>query len=337
MKVILVGFLALTLLFVLFLATCTSKVPANMIGVRTMLTSSGVEEKDFEAGYVMSVPGLHRVNLWDPTWNDLKEILPIRGSDQYTTQVEMSVIWRIKPGSCHTVALHFRDEAHVAQLVKNTLNKYASEILAQLKTEDFYNPKLRNEKALEAQKGMDQQLADEGIEIKYLLLRNIVYDPKFEAQLLQKQLAGQRKNLESAKALMAGSQTQTELVRKDSAALVTRITEEQKQEIANLGADTDKQVAILLQDAQKQASEIRAKAESVKRQKISQAELTKATATAVGVEALSKVYERPGASFYFARKAIEGMKLGDIEVNSNSYNPLDSRKLLEGLGLEARK
>jgi regulator of protease activity HflC (stomatin/prohibitin superfamily) len=264
----------------------------------------------------------------------MKDTLPIRGSDQYTTSVDISLIWRIKPGQCHRVALNFRDEDHVAQLVKNTMNKFANEVLAQLRTEDFYSSKVRHEKAQEAQQAMALQLDDEGIEIKYVLLRNIVYDAKFEAQLLQKQLAGQRKNLEFAKAAQARSQTQTELVKKDAAAQVTRITEEQKQEIANLDAETQKQVSGMLQDAQKQAAELRAKAESSRRQKKSQADLVKATAVAVGTEELSKAYSRPGASYYFARKAIEGMKLGEVEVNSNTYNPLDSRKLLEGLGLE---
>src|SRR5437868_165378 len=113
---------------VLILWTCTEKIEANKIGVRTMLSASGIEQIDHKPGYVLRIPGYHSVRLWDPTWTNMKQVLQIRGSDQYTTQVDVSIVFRIEPGRCHEVAHHFRDEDHVEQRVQNTLNKYANEI-----------------------------------------------------------------------------------------------------------------------------------------------------------------------------------------------------------------
>jgi hypothetical protein len=321
---------------ILLLLTCTVKVPADQVGVRTQLTSTGVEKKDYGAGYVLAIPGFHLVRLWDPTWTNLTQTLSVRTSDQYTTQVDISVVFRIMPGKCHEVALHFQDEDHIERRVKTVLNKYANEILAQMMTEGFYNTKVRNDKCAEAQKAMAQTLEQEGIELRYLLLRNIVYDPKFEQQLLQKQLAGQRKSLEMSKGLLAGAQTETELIKKNAENTVKQIDENKKQEIENLNADTERKISNTIQDAKLLAASIMAKAESSKRQKLAQADLLKASAAATGTAALSRVYSRPGAAFYFARKAIEGVKLGEIEVNSSLFNPLDCNRLLEAVGLDLK-
>jgi len=326
--------MVLIALAVIALATCTEKVPADKIGVRTWLTSTGIEEHDFGPGYVMAIPGIHDVRLWDPTWTNLKERLQVRGSDQYTTEVDISIMVRIQPGKCHEVAKHYRDENHINQLALNALNKYANEILAQMRTEDFFNSEIRNKKAEEAQKAMDEQLKPVGLEIQNVLLRNILYDKKFEDQLLQKQLAGQRKSLEMARGQLAAAQTQTLLISRKAEAEVKSIEEGKLQEIANLKAETDRKIVTIIQDAKLKEAEIVAKAESSRRQNLAQAELLKATATAAGTEAMSKVYARPGAKYYFARKSLEGMKLGEIEVNSNAFNPLDSNLLLRALGLE---
>ncbi|HEY3323144.1 MAG TPA: SPFH domain-containing protein [Planctomycetota bacterium] len=319
---------------VLFLWTCTVKIKANEFGVRTKLTTSGVEEIDHAPGYVLAIPGLHTVRLWDITWTNLKETLQIRGSDQYTTTVDISVLLRIEPGMCHKVAKHYEDEEHVNKYARTLLNKYANEILAQMKTEDFYNPKVRDEKALAAEHAMSEQLKPVGIEVKNLLVRNIIYDPKFEEQLLQKQLAGQTKSLEVAKGKLAGAQTETELIQRKAEAEVKRTDETKRQEIENLTVETDRKINQITQDAKLEAANIIAKSESLKRQKTAEADFLKAKAQAMGTELLSRVYARPGASCYFARQAVENMSIAEVEVNSNTFNPLDSEKLLKALGLE---
>src|SRR4029079_1828565 len=109
---------------VIGILTCTTKVPANKVGVRTLLTSSGVEDRDYPPGYVITIPGFHQVHLWDITWTNLRETLQVRGSDQYTTTVDISIMFRIKPDCCHLVAKRYRDEDHINKMALNILNKY---------------------------------------------------------------------------------------------------------------------------------------------------------------------------------------------------------------------
>src|SRR5207247_10512883 len=94
-------------------------------------------------------------------------------------------------------------------------------------------------KAHEAQMAMDKQLKPLGIEIRYMLLRNILYDPKFEQQLLRKQLAGQQKSLEMAKGQLAFAQTQTELIKKNAEAEDKRIAESMRQELEKMNAEKE--------------------------------------------------------------------------------------------------
>ena len=312
---------------------CTTKIPANRFGVRTTLTpGGGLEAKDYPPGFVWSVPGLHRVTTWDTTWSNLKVTLQIRGSDQYTTQVDVSILWRVALGKCNEAARIFRDEEHAGQIVAQTLNKYANEILATLKTEDFYDSDKRIKASEETEKAMEEQIKPVGLEITNLLLRNIVYDPKFEAQLLAKQLAGQQKALSQSKGLMASSQTKTQLIQKDAANQVLTLTAEKEQEIQNMTASNAKEINNIAQDAQKKAAEMTSKAKASRRQKEAEATFLKASAQATGMLLLSKAYSQPGATTYFATKSIEGMKLDTVEVNSSVFNPLEVKKMVESLG-----
>ncbi len=78
------SFVLIVFVGMIFLWVCFVKVDANTIGVRTMMASgSGIEKKDYPPGYVLCIPGLHQVKLWDPTWTHVYKRMEVRGSDQY--------------------------------------------------------------------------------------------------------------------------------------------------------------------------------------------------------------------------------------------------------------
>jgi len=326
-------FVAVFFCGVMFLWTCFTKVPANTVGVRT-LSNGGIEKKDYPPGYVLCIPGLHQVKLWDPTWTNVYQHMEVRGSDQYKTTVDISVILRIHKDKCWEIAGKFQGYERIKARVLTSLSQYANEILTQMKTEDFYNAKMRDEKTAQMQKLMDAQLEELGLEVKSVLLRNIVYDPTYEEQLLKKQLAGQTRDLEDALTKQTIGETETELIGKQADAEVLRIKENQEQDMANLKAEMDQKCSQIMQDAQLKAEAITAKAKADKRTNTAKAETIKAEAMAYGTKALSLVYAKPGASYYFAQKALQGIKLGNIEVNSSTFNPLDTEKLLKSLGLD---
>lgn len=326
----------ITFCAVMFVWICFAKVPANKIGVRTN-ASGGIEKHDFKPGFVFCVPWLHTVRLWDPTWNNVLQRMEVRGSDQYKTSIDVSVIYRIHQDKCNEVAGTFPDETRIASRVKSSLAQYANEILTEMRTEDFYNATVREQKCSAVQKKMDEQLEPNGLEVRSVLMRNILYDQSFEEQLIKKQIAGQTLSLEKSKILQAQGETQTELIEKEAQNKVISIKETLEQEIKGLTAENEQQVNKIIQDANLKAAELVAKATANNRLKKSNADLLRAQATAAGTAALSKVYARPGANFYFAQKSIQGLKLGTIEVNSNTFNPLDTDHLIKALGVELKK
>jgi regulator of protease activity HflC (stomatin/prohibitin superfamily) len=330
-----IGALIVLALFcgVLFLSLCFTKVPPNAVGVRTRL-SGGIEAQDFPPGYVLSIPGLHAVRLWDPTWTNAVRPIQVRGSDQYITSVDVSVIFRIKKDKCHVVAGQYPNYKAIEDRVNQLISLYSSEILTQMNTEDFYNSKKREAQTKLMEERMHKDFDDIGLELKSVLLRNIAYDSTFEKQLSKKQLAAQSRSVEEALTKQATGEMTTELIERATKAETDSIAEKMKQSQENLIAETEQAAAKLNQDAELQAAEITAKAQAEKRKKTAQAELLRAEATAAGTTALAKVYAKPGASYYFAKKALENMKLGQIEVNSTQFNPLDSEKLLKALGLD---
>ncbi len=246
------------------------------------------------------------------------------------------MIFRIHKDKCWEVAGKFQDYARIESRVKTSLSQYANEILTQMKTEDFYNAKIRDERTEQMQKLMDTQLEELGLEIKSVLLRNINYDATYELQLLNKQIAGQERELAVSKTKQTLGETETELIGKQADADVLNIKEGMDQEISNLKAEMEQTSNKISQDAQLKAEAITAIAKSEKRTKTAKADLLKAEATAFGTSALSRVYAKPGANYYFAQKALQGIKLGNVELNSTAFNPLEMEKLLKALGLDIR-
>lgn len=318
---------------IILLSTFFVKVPPNAVGVRTRL-SGGIEQVDFKPGYVLRIPGVHAVRLWDPTWTNWYRPTQVRGSDQYVTSVDVSAIFRIAPDKCHVIAGQFADYSGIEQRVDQLISLYANEILTKMNTEDFYNAKKREDNTKLMEEGMRGDLTKMGLELKSVLLRNIAYDKTFEEQLRKKQLAAQTKSLEEALTKQAVGEMDTELIEKKAKATVDSMMEKNKQEQESMKAETDREAAKLVQLAEQEAAKLTVAATSKKRQAEAEADLLRAKATAAGVAALSKVYAQNGAKYYFAQKALESLKLGQIEVNSTQFNPLDSEKLLKALGLD---
>ena len=96
---------AFAVLVAIFLLMSVQKVPLDAVGVVTNNFGSGVQEEDREPGYHFIVPGIQTLNLWDPTLQVIHlekgaqgadTRVHIRGKDQYTTHLDMTVLYRIR-------------------------------------------------------------------------------------------------------------------------------------------------------------------------------------------------------------------------------------------------
>lgn len=323
---------------------CVEKVPVDSVGVKIrQLGGGGAVQEDFAPGYVFCVPGIHRLELMDPTLQfftiaddgETGAPLALRSSDQYVTKVDVTVVYRLKKGEAHRALVrHGRAEAFKTKL-RSFANKNIWEELAKLETEDFYNPAKRLEGSLRAKDRMNRDLADQHMEVIDVLVRNVEYDPNFEQKLLDKQILDQKQQLETSKAILEGEKEKTELIEKETEAKTIAIAEDLKAEVNLLTAETDAEVAQIEADTDLFTKQLMADADNYERQRTAEGELLKTKAQAKGEKAITEAYAGFGGKLYLTRQLLDNLEIGEIEINTNRVNPFDVYQMLEMLGVEA--
>ncbi len=345
MKYVAILMVSIILLIVVFVA-CFAKVPIDKVGVKIrLLGGEGTVKEDYPPGYVFRIPGIHRLELMDPTLQfheiskngDTKKSLLLRGSDQYETQVDVTVVYHLKKGEAHKAL----DKHGPGELFKRSLQSFVEkniwDELSKLDTEDFYNPKKREDGAKNAMNRMNEDLTAQHLEVVEVLIRNVEYDKSFEAKLLDKQILDQTQELEVSKAKLETEKEKTELIGKETDAMVAAIGEEMTAEINLLTAQAEADIAKIKADADLHAQTALAKAEQDKRQNIAQGEFLKTQAEAIGEKKVTEAYLGFGGSLYLAKQMVENIEMGEIEVNTNQVNPFDVEQMLKMLGVDIEK
>jgi len=323
-------------------STFIEKVPIDRVGVKTLQLGGGVEQRDFAPGYVFVLPGMHKLELMDPTYQLLTQsgssAVELRSSDGFRTEVDITIVYRLKPGMAHKAIARHGPGYKFREKLQTIAEKYVWEVMGELVTEDFYNSEKRTAQAEKARVLMQQQLDAEFIEVIDVLLRDIRYDQRFEQLLLSQQLLDQEKLLFDSQNLLARERTKTELIQRKTENMVIEIKETQLKAIRELVADTDAAIARIQADAERFAETAIAEASREARQAIAEGELARTRARADGDKAINAAYSQPGGELLLTRKMIENLSFGQVELNTTQTNPFDVEQLLRmlGLGLETR-
>jgi regulator of protease activity HflC (stomatin/prohibitin superfamily) len=335
-------FLAIPIVLLVMVRFCVQKVPVDHVGVKILQLKGGAVQQDYDAGYVFCVPGLHRLELMDRTLQffhiaedgDTRKPLQLLSSDQYKTQVDVTVVYRLKEGEAHkALVLHGPGNAFTFKL-RSYADKYILQELAKLQTEDFYDPAKRQAGSRRTMEGMNADLVDQHLVVTDVLIRNVKYDPSFERKLLDKQLLDQQQQLQKSKAQLEGEKEKTELIQKETEARVLAINEERKAEVNERTAVTTAKIAQIQADAEFYAKKLLAEADNYMRTKTAEGELLKTQAQATGEKAINAAYAQPGGELYLVKQMVENIELGSIEINTNKVNPFDVWQMLDMLGMD---
>ena len=319
---------------------CNKKVGIDQVGVRTNNVTGEIVEKDMRPGFRLEIPGVHRLDILDPTWQFFKmegsSSLELVGADQYKTTMEVTIVYRIIPGEACKVIVPMG----VGDGFKRKMEIYAEkpvwEVLAKLNTSDFYNSEKRMRQADLVVTTLNELLKDENwpLEVSAVLIRNIAFDPNFEARLLEKQLLDQEKLLNVAQENYENELKVTQLIERDTQYLVLEVDQEKERKILNIQATAQAEIDNLNADANKEAETALAEANAFKRQKQAEGELLKTEAQAMGDKAINEAYQGFGGQMYLVKKMIENIEIGNIEINTNKTNPFDVEQMLKMLGAE---
>jgi len=351
------------ILFFVGLKTTCREVPLDRVGVKlNMIGGKGVVEKDFAPGYVFVMPGFQRLDLMDPTVQDFtmaateavrsersdllgmtrqqqltfRQGAPVnlRTQDEFTVDLDITVLYRIRPDAAHLVLKEFGSMyGFQARTLEPQTRLVIWNVLGQLRSADFYNSALRTAQADRARAELNRRLAAHNLEVLDVLIRNIKYQDEFEQKLLDLQLIDQRQRLAKDQEEVERAKEKTQLIEKATTASVIAIMAELEKERKTQIAATDMKIAQVTADASFLAQKMIAEADSYGRQRKALGELAKTSATAVGDKAVAAAYTGAGAELFLAKQLLEGLQIGDIEINTNDMNPFDVRRMLEMIGL----
>ena len=207
-----VGSLALLLLV---RACALTQVEAGTVGVRYN-NALGLYEHDLLPGYHMEIAGLQRVYRLPSRYLQVvyegDDVFSVRTKDNNTIRMDVSVPYRIKPGSAWQVMdagnhLDTGDGKYRFQrFAEQTATSVLREHLAELQTEDFYDTEKRLAVTGEALKILNKKLQAYQLEARTILVRATYFREEYETQLGRIQLNEQQKLLDGAKQAVAQRQ-----------------------------------------------------------------------------------------------------------------------------------
>jgi hypothetical protein len=366
-------FLAFLILVFMGLIFCTAVVPLDRVGVRSNLLGQGVEQRDLAPGLWLVIPFVHKLDILDPTLQRLnfqagdqatavaprgvrlasrqiamgerdiaagetEGVLRLRTKDQYETAIDMTIFYRIRDGKAHLVLRSMGPGYSFRERFRQQAEAEIWKVMGGMKTEDFYASEIRTQKSKETVERLNQALEAEKIELEVVsvLVRKVVFDPRFEEKLIAKQLLDQQRLLAESQTLREKEQQKTELIHRETDAKALAIETQMKQDIVTLKTQTDAQMARIKADADLQVRTLLTGAGRAKREMTAEGEKLKEIARARGEEALNKAYGSPGGRLVLSRKFIQNLEIGPIILNTNQTNPFDVEKFLRMVGAQGQ-
>jgi hypothetical protein len=199
---------------------CFTIIAPEQIGVRHS-NLSGVLDEDLGPGWVLRMPGVHRIIELPRRYEFLaytnddaspQEPLQIRTQDNNIVMVDVSVPYHIKPGEGYKVVEagnHVEDRGgllRVQRLAEETTVSVLREHLAELTSAEWYNTDRRLLVADESLDALNASLAELHVEAEAVLIRAVTFRDEYERQLQQIQLNEQNKLLDGAREKVATKQ-----------------------------------------------------------------------------------------------------------------------------------
>ncbi len=199
---------------------CTTTIGPDRIGVRQS-NLSGVGEGDLDAGWALTVPGLHmiislprRFEYLDYTADEVgqQQPLQIRTKDNNIVLLDVSVPYRIRDDEAWrlvTTGNHQLDangRHRFQRLAEETTVSVLRERLAELTSSDFYSTDRRLEVSATTLDILNEKLAELHLEASAVLIRSVKFRPEYEKQLQQIQLNEQKKLQDAAAQTVANEQ-----------------------------------------------------------------------------------------------------------------------------------
>ncbi|MEM7627426.1 MAG: prohibitin family protein [Planctomycetota bacterium] len=263
---------------------CVKVIPAGHVGVATLFGS--VKEKPYEAGFHFVNPLLGWTEF-DARQKTHKETAGVPSQDQLTTQVDVSVQFRVIGAMAPEI---YKDTGTAAQAVEvHLIPKVRSVLREQGKSirraEDFFLEETQQDLQQSLQVELESFLQSKGIEVNDVLIRDIQLPQRLIAQIEQKKEVEQQAERQKAELIRYETEQQQQVVK-----------EQADKEAAKFAAEK----VVLLAKAEAEKRRLVADAQAYEIEKINQAiSENPAYIQLQSLEALKAMSKDPAAKIYF--------------------------------------
>jgi regulator of protease activity HflC (stomatin/prohibitin superfamily) len=319
--------LFMALLAVFYGATQT--VAADNMAIRQVYVGpgKGLQEKVLAPGLHLVIPGYERLHLFprdlqlielnDDEHSGLSQdvlgapSVRIQTSDGYQVTVDVTVLYRIADPFVVVSKVGF-GRAYEDKIVVKRSDRILRQYLGSLDAEDFFDDRMRMRTGEAAREHLERDLAEWGIQVWGVLVRQYRYDDRFQSIIEARKIEDQRvfKNV------------------------AERQREERQAHKNEVMATWAAEISVLNQEGATRIREIVASADRYHREKMAEGKKAVQLAEADGAKWERQALEAAGASNLVGIEMAEALSGTEVIVVSttgpNSMNPLDLDKLLRG-------
>ncbi len=340
-----IGYLILALLVLVLIArSCLIRIEIGQTGVLTEEWGSGLVPKDFGPGFHLDLGPLHSWTIYDSTvqtlamtQRDPEGPLQVKSDDGATVTMDVTIKYRIKPGETWKLRKELGVGDSYKVKVRNEAIDALRPIFGRMRTEDFYDPKKREEKAAESEKFLAERLDILHVSLIQILVRDVSFEEAYEQRIKEKALAQQDIEVNIAQREAAQYLGETQKIEAETEAKIRVIDSNLQKEIRSLTAENEKKIEKIRADTEKFVIETKAEADLYAKQKEAESLLLTKNAEAEAQAMKQKVLVGSGARNLVALEAAENLNFQRFVISTLDNNLLDLLKMATKLGADPVK
>ena len=250
--------IALLLIFLFGYGSCTVYVHPGELGVKQVIVGAGqgINKDIYPPGLHWLTPGAERMHLFptdlqvlemsdqplshDEELKNMRTVAPIKiqTSEGYTVSVDVTVLYRIED-PYKVMTQIGPGHAYEDQVVIPRAEQQLRRIFGELDAEQFYKGDTREKAAAQTQQLLTDELAEKGIRVTHVLVRQYRYDQRYQQAIEQRKIQDQTVFKNQAEAAAAMEQAKRDRVIAEGKAAVDVELSRGEAEVRKLESEAD--------------------------------------------------------------------------------------------------
>jgi hypothetical protein len=309
-------------------AVAFTRIPPGLIGVRQNNWGGGIDARDYSAGLRFGLKGVHSWHLLDARLQTLsfgpqkrdegdRPSLEFRTKDNNMARAELSVSWRIRPGSGNALVqegLERNYRPRVQSAVEDVLRRE----LGTLSSEDWFSSEARQAKENEILPELEAAFAPFHVQAAGLYVFDVVFSGDYERKLQEKQVSWQRGLLKEAELQADKARAESEKIAKETSLAESEQKALFKKQSQELASKNEVELAVIKARGELYDKDARAQADLSYERAVAEANLALEQAKALGTRLRLAALDTPGGRIHLAQQAAQNLKVKSVTLDSSA-------------------